>query len=345
MRSFFFLLGCFVALTGCQSEDKVVADQSYMFVKPDNFPEPTYTFDNNPVTKEGFLLGRKLFFDPMLSRDGSVSCNTCHIQSTAFADAQQHPISIGIDGRIGIRNAPSITNMAFYPEFFWDGGVTHLDFVPIVALEAEFEMDESLPRVVEKLNNDPEYRALFKEAFDIDQVTLPYTLHAFSQFMNMMVSANSRYDKFIRNEGEVLTDLELEGMELFREKCGSCHAGELFTDFSYQNNGLTDSFRDLGRERISEFAGDRGKFRVPSLRNVAFTAPYMHNAKFWTLEEVLDHYDAGVIDSPTLAQELRQPETGRLGIPLTEGEKARIIAFLRTLSDFDFRMDTRFQNN
>ncbi|MEM6298107.1 MAG: cytochrome c peroxidase [Bacteroidota bacterium] len=344
MKRGLLLLSLIAFLASCQSEEELAPQGEYTFQKPENFPEPTYTFENNPVTKEGFLLGRKLFFDPNLSRDGSVSCNTCHIQSTAFADAQQHPISIGIDGRIGIRNAPSIANMAFYPEFFWDGGVTHLDFVPIVALEAEFEMDESLPRVVEKLNNDPDYRTMFKEAFDIEEITLPYTLHAFSQFMTMMVSANSKYDKFIRGEGETFTDLELEGMALFKQKCGSCHGGELFTDFSYQNNGLTDNFTDTGRERISEFEGDRGKFRVPSLRNVGFTAPYMHNAKFWTLEEVLDHYDSGVVDSPTLSNKLRDPETGELGIPLTKDEKTKIIAFLHTLSDYDFRMDTRFQN-
>ncbi|OJJ20607.1 cytochrome-c peroxidase [marine bacterium AO1-C] len=317
-------------------------DNTYAFVKPANFPEPTYTFDNNPVTKEGFLLGRRLFFDPLLSRDGSVSCNNCHIQSTAFADSQQHPLSIGVDNRVGIRNSPSLANMAFMPEFFWDGGVTHLDFVPINAIEASFEMDETLANVVAKLNADPTYPTLFKEAFGVEKVTSPYMLQALSQFMVMMVSANSKYDKYKRGEGQTLTSDELEGLQLFQAKCGSCHSGELFTDFSYRNNGISTTFSDEGRARISEFAGDIGKFRVPSLRNVALTAPYMHNARFRTLADVLQHYAEGVKPSATLDASLQKD--GKLGIAMTQDEQQKIIAFLRTLTDQDFRSDTRFQN-
>ncbi|MGH1366079.1 MAG: cytochrome-c peroxidase [Calditrichia bacterium] len=341
----FCMLVIAVLLVGCiRDKDAVTSigsEQSpYEFVKPENFPDPTYTFSNNPISKEGFELGKKLFFDPQLSRDGSVSCNNCHIQATGFADSQQHPLSIGVDNRIGMRNAPSLTNLAFMENFFWDGGVTHLDFVPLNAIESEIEMDEMLSNVVRKLNDDREYPELFKQAFGADSVSLPHMLQALSQFNVMMVSANSKYDKYVRNEGAILNNEELAGRNVFQAKCATCHSGELFTDHSFKNNGLADTFPDSGRERITEAASDIGKFRIPSLRNVARTAPYMHNAKFWTLEEVLDHYESGVIDSPTLAPELKQ--NGQLGISLTEEEKRQIIDFLETLSDFDFVADTKF---
>jgi cytochrome c peroxidase len=316
------------------------AEDPYTFVKPANFPEPTYTFGNNPITQAGFELGKTLFYDPILSRDGSVSCNNCHIQATGFADSQQHPLSIGVDNQAGIRNAPPLTNLAFVKEFFWDGGVTHLDFTPINAIESDFEMDETLSNVVAKLNKNAQYPALFKKAFGIDEITSPYMLYALSQFVAMMVSANSKYDKYIRHEGETLSILELEGLRVFQIKCAGCHAGELFSDFSYRNNGISATFPDPGRARITETPSDLGKFRVPSLRNVARTSPYMHNAQFKTLKEVLDHYANGVVDSPTLDPLLKK--NGQLGIPMTEEEKTNIINFLTTLSDFDFVSDPKF---
>ncbi|MEQ9166268.1 MAG: cytochrome c peroxidase, partial [Fulvivirga sp.] len=306
-----YLALCWVCMlfVACSDEEQV-PDTTYTFVKPDHFPEPTYTFDNNPITEEGFKLGRMLFFDPILSADGSVSCNNCHIQSTAFADSQQHPFSFGVDNRIGIRNSPSLTNLAFYPDFFWDGGVNHLDFVPINAIESDFEMDETVKNVVTKLNAHAEYPQLFKKAFDVDQVTLPYMLQALSQFMLLMVSDQSKYDQFLRGEATLTTE-EMEGKMLFQNMCSDCHAGELFTDFSYRNNGISSSFADEGRARITENSNDVGKFRVPSLRNIALTAPYMHNAKFWSLEEVLEHYSSGVKQSETLDPLLKE------GIPMT----------------------------
>lgn len=332
-------------LISCAQDDELtVPVNRYEFKVPENFPPSTYPFDNNPVTKEGFELGKKLFYDPILSKDGSVSCNNCHIQATAFADSPVHPLSVGVDNRLGIRNAPSLTNMAFYPEFFWDGGVTHLDFVPINAIESEFEMDESVENIVKKLNAQAEYRNLFKAAFDIDEVTLPFTLHALSQFTNMMVSSNSRYDKFVRNEeGGSLTALEAEGLSKFREKCGNCHSGELFTDFTYRNNGLDSTFADSGRHRITSLPSDIGKFRVPSLRNVALTAPYMHNARYASLEEVLDHYDHGMVYYKTLDDVF--VTQSRLGIELNENDKKAIIAFLHTLTDMNFVQDSLFFRN
>jgi len=334
--------GLLLLFFSCGEVDTTDPSDAFKFEQPEHFPATTYTFDNNPLSKEGFELGRKLFYDPLLSRDGSVSCNSCHIQATGFADSQQHPFSVGVDERRGNRNAPPLFNMAFMREYFWDGGVTHLDFVPINAIQSDVEMDESLANVVAKLNKHPEYPVLFRNAFGVDSVSSPHLLHALSQFIVLMVSAGSRYDEFVQNKGAGLSDEEMEGMALFESKCGVCHAGSLFSDFSYRNNGISEQFADPGRARITETEEDRGKFRVPTLRNIALTAPYMHNARFKTLEEVLEHYSSMVKDSPGLDPLLRQGD--RLGISISEQEKKKIIAFLHTLTDRKFVADPRFQN-
>lgn len=324
-------------LVSCSKQSGEV--EEFRFIKPDHFPSSTYNFELNEITEEAFLLGRKLFYDPLLSIDGSVACANCHQQGTAFADGQQHPFSIGVDNEIGIRNAPALANMAFYKEFFWDGGVTHLDFVPINAIESDIEMKEDLNHLIQKLNASSFYQLQFKETFKIDSITSPYLFKALSQFMLMMVSANSPYDKWLNNKGD-LKAIEQEGLALFQDKCASCHEGVLFTNQEYRNIGLDSIYPDLGRATITENPMDVGKFRVPSLRNVALTAPYMHNARFWTLKEVLDHYDEGVLDVPNLANELNQGPTR--GIPLTEMEKEAIISFLKTLSDVEFIQDQNF---
>lgn len=325
-------------LSSCLRSTEVVEPQ--LFEKPPHFPEPTYTFGNNPLTEQGNVLGKKLFFDPRLSADGEVSCNTCHQQGLAFADSQQHPFSIGIDGKSGKRNAPSLANLAFFPEFFWDGGVTHLDFVPINAIESPVELGITVEEYVRKLNAIPEYKPAFELAFGTDSITLPFALQALSQFTATMVSAGSAYDKHVLGQEQLSAD-ELQGKEIFDAKCSSCHSGELFTDFSYRNNGQAINPNDLGRATISEHESDNGKFRVPSLRNVALTAPYMHNARFWSLREVLDHYSSGVVASATLASELQQGE--QLGIALSENEKELLELFLHTLTDHSFRSDEKFR--
>jgi cytochrome c peroxidase len=337
MKKSFFVILAFSALAACQKDE--LATGEIRFVKPPHFPEPTYTFDKNPVTQQGFELGKKLFNDPLLSIDNSVACNNCHVKAVAFTDPQ-HRLSVGVFEREGTRNAPPIQNMAFMKEFMWDGGVYHLDFAPPNAIENPLEMDEKLANVIHKLNRSGSYPALFKKAFpEIDSITTPYLLYALSQYQNMLVSATSKYDKSKTGDG-VLSANELDGLALFQQKCANCHSGELFTNQAYRNNGLDSEFPDLGRARITETDADLGKFKVPSLRNIALTGPYMHDGRFNTLEQVLDHYAAGVKQSPTLAPELQQ--NGSLGIPLTTAEKERIIEFLKTLTDEDFIRDQRF---
>lgn len=330
-----------VLLSGCSPDE--ISDPTtspYAFVAPENFPASVYTFENNPITEEGFLLGKRLFFDPILSADNTISCGSCHIQSLAFADVPLHGLSVGIDGLKGTRNAPALANLAFKPEFFWDGGVTHLDFAPLNAIESEFEMGSQIEDVIAKLNEHTDYPALFREAFDTERITTPYLLHALAQFMNRMVSNRSLYDQYLAGAYSFDTR-ELRGLELFQDKCASCHDGILFTDFSYRNNGLDTLATDPGRARISAYEADQGKFQVPSLRNVGVTAPYMHDARFQTLEQVLDHYSEGVVPSETLDPGLQQGD--RLGIALDSSEKAAIIAFLETLTDRAFLSDPLFR--
>ncbi|MBP6826221.1 MAG: cytochrome-c peroxidase [Saprospiraceae bacterium] len=326
----------------CKKDDSASTEE-IKFSAPSNLPAPTYDFSKNEVTQAGFALGRRLFYDPIFSRDSTISCGDCHISYSAFSHVD-HVTSHGIDGLLGKRNAPAVQNMAWRTSFFWDGGVPNLDLVPLNAIQNPVEMDESPAKVVQKLNRHAEYRALFKKAFpEQDTVSGATMLKALSQFMVMLVSADSRYDKFVRGEtGGTLSTDEIAGLNLFKQKCATCHSTDLFTDQSFRNNGILDDFsNDSGRNLVSTFPDDIGKFAVPSLRNVEKTPPYMHTGKFKTLESVLDHYASGVKDSPTLDPLLKQ--NGQPGIALTGTEKQQIIAFLKTLTDENFLRDARFQ--
>jgi cytochrome c peroxidase len=336
------LLSIMMVINGCEPVAEHPKVDAYKFEKPGHFPEPTYTLRNNQVNEKGFKLGKRLFNDPSLSRDGSISCSSCHVQSSAFADISLHPFSFGVEDREGKRNAPPLFNLAFHREFFWDGGVTHLDFTPILAFESEIEMDLSFEEVVARINRSADYQTLFKDAFGIEEVTGPYVLHALSQFMLMMVSADSKYDRYIKGDPKALTSLELDGLQLFRQHCESCHQEPLFTDLNYRNNGAQRSITDLGRETVTERMQDRAKFKVPSLRNIEVTSPYMHNARFETLQQVLDHYSDGVTEQLTIDPKVFAD--GKPVIALTSEEKEKIIAFLKTLTDPGFLSNPIFFN-
>jgi cytochrome c peroxidase len=230
--------------------------------------------------------------------------------------------------------------MAWQKEFFWDGGVGDLDLFSVAPIENPLEMDENLGNVLTKLRSSSKYPALFKKAYGSTEITSQKFLKALSQFMISLVSANSRYDKFIRKEGGILTANEQEGLSLFKQKCSSCHAGDLFTDQSYRNNGLNiQGSKDEGRFSITENPSDRYKFKVPSLRNVEMTAPYMHDGRFYTLEEVLRHYTTGVQQSQNVDLLVKN------GIALSEDEQAKIVAFLKTLTDREFLTNPKFAGN
>ena len=339
-RKFVFVTAMLVILVA--SSFVLMRDPSVMQIQiPSNFPSPVYDLTINPVTEEGFELGRKLFYEPMLSRDSNVSCGSCHQQSAAFIQAG-HDFSHGVDNQHGRRNTLPVFNALFYKTFFWDGGVHNLDMVPVNPIENRIEMDEKMDNVLRKLNQSSNYRQLFKKAFKVDSITSKEFLQAFSQFMAAMISANSRYDKYVRNEGETLNAEELNGLAIFKQKCSSCHATDLFTDGSYRNNGITNDFRfDKGRQEISLQETDKGKFKVPTLRNIEYTAPYMHNGSLATLDEVLDHYTNGMKPSETIDTIFRKQDDS-LGIDLTAEEKKNLIAFLKTLSDKEFINNKKF---
>jgi cytochrome c peroxidase len=320
------------------SSTQEITEPNVDFQIPKNFPQPIYNLARNPITKAGFELGKALFSDPILSRNNSISCSECHAQSYAFTH-HGHDVSHGIDNLKGTRNALAMQNLAWQSEFFWDGGVGDLDFVPLAPIENPVEMDEKVGNVLEKLRKTQYYPAQFKKAFGTNEINAERFLKALSQYMLTLVSANSRYDKYVRNEGEILTADELAGLSLFKQKCASCHKGELFTDQSYRNNGLTiQGDMDTGRFRITEQPQDKYKFKVPSLRNIEVSKPYMHDGRFYTLETVLDHYAEGVQQTPNLDPLLQN------GIPMTAKEKLQIVAFLKTLTDEQFLKDKRLSN-
>jgi cytochrome c peroxidase len=329
-------------VTSCHPDADVrPADEVPGTQVPANFPAPIYGVEQNPPTPAAFALGRKLFYDPVLSRDGTISCGSCHQQFVAFAHAD-HRVSHGIDGRLGTRNSPALQNLRWSRSLLWDGGVSHIEMLPLAPITNELEMDETLTNVLQKLNADADYRQRFSEVYGDGAINAQRFLKALAQFTAALTSANSRYDHYVRKEnGGTLTQPELRGLTVFQQQCASCHATDLFTDESYRNNGLDRTFAaDSGRAHITRQASDRGKFKVPSLRNVARTGPYMHDGRFETLSQVLDHYASGVVDSPTLDPLLRQPN-GQLGLALTAQQKADLQAFLQTLTDEQFLTDKR----
>lgn len=327
---------------GCSNDDDEYQNVPLSFQVPSNFPELAYDLSNNPLTQKGFELGKKLFYDGRLSSDGIVSCGFCHIQADAFTH-HGHSFSHGVGDNIGTRNTPPIQNLAFQTAFMWDGATTHLDLQPIIPLTSPIEMNGSFSQIIAMMKADPVYVKLFKQAFSDGQINSENMLKALGQFMVMAVSSNSRFDKFRRNEpGGVLSEDELEGYAIFNQKCASCHATDLFTDNSFRNNGLSinPQINDVGHYRVTELLQDKYKFKVPSLRNIEKTAPYMHDGRFYTLEAVLNHYSNGVQNNLNLDSSLNT--NGTLGIPLTNDQKAKIIAFLKTLTDQQFLTDPKF---
>jgi len=314
---------------GCKDNDQQTID-SVKFEQPSNFPAPVYQFIDNGVTNDRFQLGRKLFYDPILSLDNTISCGNCHLQKAAFSHVD-HDVSHGINNLLGTRNAPPIINLAWHTNFFWDGGVNHLELQPVNPIQNPVEMGDTLAHVISKLNSSTSYKMLFNEAYGTDSITSQLMLRALAQFMAVLVSANSKYDRVMRNEnGTQFTTEESNGLAIFRQKCSSCHSEPLFTDLSYRNNGLDSVFSDLGRGLITLDQNDNGKFKVPSLRNISVSYPYMHDGRIKTLSKVIDHYSSGIKSSPTLDPLLTN------GILLSAQEKSDLLSFLQTLKDDTF---------
>lgn len=310
-----------------------VKDQ--LFVAPKNWPKPTYDFSKNPLTTEKIILGRALFYDPILSRNNIISCANCHSQYTAFTHVD-HALSHGIEDRIGTRNSPTLINLAWQKSFMWDGAINHLDMQALAPISHPDEMGEKIENVVLKLQRTKIYPQLFYRAFGDSTITGEHTLKVISQFMLTLVSANSKYDSVMRKQTE-FTLKEKKGYKLFQQNCASCHAEPLFTNQQFENNGLSvdTTLKDYGRMKVTKNSNDSIKFKVPTLRNIEFSYPYMHDGRFKRLSDVLKHYTSGVQQSNTLSKHLQKQ------IILTSNEKVDLTAFLLTLTDKKFLFDTK----
>lgn len=297
---------------------------------------------DNPLTQEGVALGRRLFHDTRLSINNTQSCASCHDQAHAFADPRR--FSLGAEGATGKRNAMALFNLAWHQKFFWDGRAPTLRQQVLMPVQDAHEMNEQPGRVVAKLQGDAGCVQAFQRAFGTPEITADRLAMALEQFLLTLVSQDSRYDRAVRKLAD-LTDSEKRGLQLFVTEfdpkrglrgadCFHCHGGTLFASQLFGNNGLDLAEDDIGLMAVTHSEADRGKFKVPSLRNIALTAPYMHDGRFATLEEVVEHYSTGVRRTPMLDPNLAKHAEG--GLQLTAGEKADLVAFLRTLTDEAF---------
>ncbi len=300
------------------------------FIVPENWPAPQYDFSKNPLSTEKIELGRALFYDPVLSRNNTVSCASCHSQYTAFTHAD-HALSHGIEDRIGTRNSMALMNLAWQKTFMWDGAINHLDMQALAPISNHNEMDEKIDQVITKLQHTPIYPPLFYKAFGDSVISGEHTLKSISQFVLTLVSANSKYDSVLRKES-VFSYQEKNGYKLFRQNCASCHKEPLFTNGQFENNGLPidTTLNDIGRMKITNDVKDYLRFKVPTLRNIQFSNPYMHDGRFKRLFDVLNHYTGGIQQGKTLSKQLLKP------IVLSPDEKVDLVAFLLTLTDKAF---------
>ncbi len=337
-----FIIAIMAQLSACNKNEKAVED-IYAFKVPEGWPQPAYNFEGNEVSKEKFELGKALFYDVQLSITNTVSCGTCHQPFSAFAQLD-HDVSHGVYDRIGKRNSQPLFNLNWHNSFFWDGRVNHIEVQPLNPITDTTEMGETLQGIIAKLQADPRYDKLFTDAFGDTMVNSQRIFRSMAVFMGLMVSDNSKYDKFTRGEVN-LTEQEQRGLNIFEQNCASCHKPPLFSDFSFRSNGLPDRLSahgtiDSGRAAVAPYDPlNMYKFKVPSLRNLAYTRPYMHDGRFATLERVLDHYaniDPTLVNLDPLLQN---------GIALNSSERSDLLAFLNTLNDEVFVKDKRFIEN
>ncbi len=309
---------------------------------------------DNVTTKEGVALGRMLFYETSLSANGKISCGTCHQQRFAFTDGKR--FSIGVNGHTMIRNTMSLANLLWVRNLFWDGRIRSLEEQTKFPLTAVHEMGQQMALSVKKLEASPTYKRLFKAAFDSDTITEAGVMKAIAQFERTLISANSKYDAYLQ-ERYVPTESESNGIKMFFTNpnpakairgagCGHCHGGPKTFVELFHNNGLDKLLMDRGRQTITGQPMDEGRFRVPTLRNIALTAPFMHDGRFKTLEEVVEHYNSRLQPSPMLSVFLRDNsnETGAKNLKLTVEEKKDLIAFLHMLTDSTFITNKAFSN-
>lgn len=332
----FIAVGIVVLIESCAKEQlptiEVKEDLEETLTRvPEGFDSIAFPVDNR-FSLSKWQIGKKLFYDPALSRDFTISCASCHKQDLGFAD--DVPVTPGVDNNTSERNSPTLANVAFHPYFTREGGVPTLEMQVLVPIQEHSEMDFNIVEICDRLNQYSEYIEMAKEAFGTEITPLAVT-RALATFERTLISGNSAYDKFLRNEG-TLTTSQIRGMELFksdRANCASCHSGFNFTDYSIRNNGYESG--DIGKMRLTADSADYSLFKVPTLRNVALTAPYMHDGSFSSLHQVLEHYNAGGFSDSK--DPLIKP------LNLNEQEINDLVSFLESLTDQEFISNKNFQ--
>ncbi|MEO6285983.1 MAG: cytochrome c peroxidase [Dyadobacter sp.] len=328
--------------------------QPYVLQYPANFGSRFVIPTDNPTTKEGVYLGRLLFYEKALSANNNISCESCHQQKLAFTDGKA--FSTGTDGSLTARNSMSLANLLWVRNFFWDGRSPGLEDQAKFPLTDPHEMGQQLSESARKLNNTSLYPPLFLKAFGSSIITQEQILKALSQFERTLISASSQYDQYLSGNYQP-TAQQLRGLQLFESgpdpkkgirgaNCTHCHGGVKTFKELFHNNGLDSIATDLGREKFTGQSADRARFRIPTLRNIMLTAPYMHDGRFTTIEQVLDHYSEHIVQSPTLSAFLQDisNETGGKNLALTKDEKADLTAFLDMLTDSSFITNPAFSN-
>ena len=305
------------------------------FTYPKYFPKPVYNFKNNFLDSNKIKLGRFLFYDPILSSNNSISCASCHSPYNAFSHSD-HALSHGINDQIGTRNAPALFNLAWQKDFMWDGAVNHLDFQPLSPISHPKEMNENFKNIILKLSKSKFYKKWFFKSFGDSIISGERTLKALSQFQITLVSTNSKYDR-VKKGNEIFNLKEKKGYEIFLKKCNSCHREPLFSNYQFSKNGLPidKTLNDYGRVVITKNPEDSLSFKIPSLRNLSYSSPYMHDGRFKTLHEVINHYNFDLYKNRNISPELMN------FIPLNNKETVDLISFLRTLNDSSFIYNTK----
>lgn len=330
------LLLAILLIAACEEESKILLPTGVpeTLHVPQGFPEIPFP-EGNAWTKERWLLGKKLFFDPALSIDSTISCASCHKPALAFAD--NTPTTPGVLGRPGTRNVPSLANVAYHPYLLREGGVPTLEMQVLVPISEHNEFGFNLVKIIERLNKNTQYRQMAKDAYgrELDAFVITRSIGVFER---SILSGGSRYDAFVRGKESALTPLEKSGMALFfsaRTQCSNCHTGFLFTDFQFANNGLHLNYADPGRFRLTGKDADLHLFKTPGLRNSGLTPPYMHDGSLSTLEAVVDHYNMGGKGHARQSPFIRP-------LNLSPEEKEALVAFLRSLDDVAFTLNPEY---
>lgn len=324
-----------LCIQACRKKDQWITTPLTLS-NPAGWPPIQYNFSNNPLTQQGFELGRKLFYDGKLSKDGNFPCASCHQQVAAFGTFD-HDRSHGYNNSHTLRNAPTLQNLAWKKQFDWDGAYTSIEERALAHINHPNEMGETTSAVIAKLQADADYPRMFKAAFGDENINADRMTKALAQFVLMMVSSNSKYDQVKR--GEATFNLpEGLGYDIFKQKCTGCHAEPMFTDYTYRNTGMpvVSPLNDYGRMRVTSNRSDSLKFQVPSLRNVQLTYTYGHDGRFFVIDNVLEHYRSTVQSGPTTDPLVQNY------IPLSNFEIGQLKAFLYALTDSTIVKDTKF---